>query len=77
MDRGAAEAALRELEAGRAATWAQAEGRLQELVAGGGTRFRETFNAARALLGPAWPFGAEAAPKSAAAAPGTERASSP
>jgi hypothetical protein len=69
QDRAAFENVERELEAGRAAAWREADTRLQTLVTGGSADFRRAFKAGRALLGIAWPLGSEAATGPTASAP--------
>lgn len=60
------------LNAARAAGRRAAEARLQALVAAGDARFRSAFDLGRALLGTAWPLGAEASAPPPASRPAAE-----
>jgi hypothetical protein len=60
-ERAAFDAVERDFAVADAATWREAEALLQHLVAGGGADFQQDFGTARALLGFAWPLGADAA----------------
>lgn len=55
------DAVERDLAAGDAAAWREAEALVQRVVADGAAGFQQDFGTARALLGFAWPLGADAA----------------